>query len=670
MTPMPSSLCLSGRILFLTADAGLIERQLAGEDFAAPPGPLLDNISTDEITPAWTCFWYDRTLGRHALVGLRHGAIGEDSVKRGGFRVLVAGRAKGCGSSRETAPYAEQAAGIELVIAESFEKIYRQNCQNIGLYTSTDFGLIERLRRGEPIPVAELTRELDAVSRSIVERGGLFAFNRARLAGEAPTPAPRTTKRPLTLVEKIIARHTITDAAAGGMGVPAVAPGDAVFCRADVRFSHDYVTAMAASLFGDHFGAGTPLAEPGSVYAFRDHLTLLNDVMPEEQRQQGLLALAEKLGAVQGAFCDAKGISLYGDDPSGGAKAICHSAMVDDIALPGQLVIGTDSHTCTAGALGCFAFGVGATDMANAWLTCDVRLTVPGTVRIELAGRLAPGVAAKDAMLHLLAHPYVREGRSIGQVLEFGGSGLATLGMDERATLTNMAVEAGATSGLCELDDVTWAHLAARRHGRDAELPREKLCSDPGAAYAATLPLDLAAIEPMVALPADPRNGMPMTALERQAITIAYGGSCTGGKRADLDMYAAVLEEALRRGQRVHSGVRLFIQCGSQAVRRYAAERGYLELFARAGAELVAPSCGACINAGLGVSTSRDDVTVAATNRNFPGRSGPGRVFLASPYVVAASAIAGHLTTPAALFGPAPLGSSAANRGGAPCFPM
>jgi 3-isopropylmalate/(R)-2-methylmalate dehydratase large subunit len=174
--------------------------------------------------------------------------------------------------------------------------------------------------------------------------------------------------------------------------------------------------------------------------------------------------------------------------------------------------------------------------------------------------------------------------------------------------------------------------------------------ADEGASYVATFDFDLGAIEPMVALPGDPRNGIPLRTLEGQSggavkINIAYGGSCTGGKKADMDMYADVLKRAVESGKRVADGVHLYIQFGSQDIRRYAEERGYIELFKRAGAELVDPSCGACIKAGPGVSFTKDEVTVSAINRNFPGRSGPGKVYLASPLVVAASAIAGQIVS-------------------------
>jgi len=643
----PDRIKFDGRILFLTDDTSLIRRQLeAGEDLDFDPErPLMNNISTDEITPGWVCFYYDETLGQYVYVGMREAAVQKDEVKRGGFKVVVSGLSKGCGSSRETAPYAERAAGVELVIARTIEKIYGQNSQNIGLLTSTDFGLIERIRRGEEIPLSEFTRGLDPISQAIVEYGGLFNYNKARLAGETVPPALETKKRPMNIVEKIIARHAFVRA--GEIGIEAVKPGDALFAVADVRFSHEYVTPMAESLFKGALGADAQVTEAGSVYAFRDHLTFLGRVMSDDKKKMGLLERADGLAVTQESFTREQGIKLYSGTEETGSEAICHNAVVEDIALPGQLVIGTDSHTCMAGVLGCFAFGVGSTDMANAWYTKDIRIKVPETVRFVLSGRKRADVSAKDVMLKILSTDYMKEGKGIGQVLEFAGEGLAEMSIDERATLTNMAVEAGGTTGIIEPDDVTLEYLV-RSRGLDAgEVRKGFLRSDPDAEYAATFEINLDEIRPMVATPGDPRNGINIADLaEEVKIDAAYGGSCTGGKMADMDMYAAVLQRAVEQGQRVAPGVRLYLQFGSQKIKQYARERGYIEIFERAGAELIDPSCGACINAGPGASKTAETVTISAQNRNFPGRSGPGKVYLASPYVVAASAIAGRIVEP------------------------
>lgn len=653
----PDRVRFDGRVLFLTEDTSLIRRQLeAGAEAAALETelaqrlrndelPLMSNISTDEITPGWVCFYYDETLGQYVYVGMREGAVKKDEVKAGGFAVVVSGLSKGCGSSRETAPYAEKAAGVQLVIAQSIEKIYGQNSQNIGLLTSTDFGLIDRIRNGEEIPLTEFTTGLDPISQSIVEHGGLFNYNKARLAGSVSPPALEIKPRPMTIVEKIIARHAFVTA--GKIGVEAVKPGDALFAVADVRFSHEYVTPMAESLFKQALGTDARVSEPESVFAFRDHLTFLSRVMSPKHREMGLLEKAEGLATTQESFTASQNIKLYGENPEGGSEAICHNAVVEDLALPGQIVIGTDSHTCMAGVLGCFAFGVGSTDMANAWYTKDIRIRVPETVRYVLKGKKRADVSAKDVMLVILATDYMKTSKGIGKVLEFAGDDLKHWPMDERATLTNMAVEAGGTTGIIEPDEVTLEYIV-RTRGLDAEEVRKGFTySDPDAEYAAVFEIDLDQIRPMVALPGDPRNGIPIDELPGEVqIDAAYGGSCTGGKMADMDMYAEVLRSALAQGKRVAPGVHLYIQFGSQKIKQYARQRGYIEIFHEAGAELIDPSCGACINAGPGASPSAETVTVSAQNRNFPGRSGPGKLYLASPYVVAASAIAGKIVEP------------------------
>ncbi len=674
-----------GRILFLTEDTSLIRRQLEATGdvaesienelaarLAQDDLPLMNNISTDEITPGWVCFYYDETLGQYVYVGMRDGAVKKDEVKNGEFAVVVSGLSKGCGSSRETAPYAEKWAGIQLVIAKSIEKIYGQNSQNIGLLTSTDFGLIDRIRGGEEIALDEFTKGLDPISQDIVEYGGLFNYNKARLAGEvsppalgtrAPSPSqagsipPReqdargpqagmpALQRSMNIVEKIIARHAFVKA--GTIGVESVKPGDALFAVADVRFSHEYVTPMAASLFTQALGTEAKITAPESVFAFRDHLTFLSKVMSPKHREMGLLEKADGLATTQESFSERQGIKLYGENPDGGSEAICHNAVVEDLALPGQIVIGTDSHTCMAGVLGCFAFGVGSTDMANAWYTKDIRIRVPETVKYVLKGKKPSDVTAKDVMLVILASDYMKSSQGIGKVLEFAGEDLMHWPMDERATLTNMAVEAGGFTGIIEPDEATLAYIVTMR-GLDADEVRKGFVySDPDAEYAAVFEIDLDEIRPMVALPGDPRNGIPIDALDGEVrIDAAYGGSCTGGKMADMDMYARVLQNALNHGKRVAPGVHLYLQFGSQKIKQYAREKGYIEIFTEAGAELIDPSCGACINAGPGASKTAETVTVSAQNRNFPGRSGPGKLYLASPYVVAASAIAGKIVEP------------------------
>jgi len=338
--------------------------------------------------------------------------------------------------------------------------------------------------------------------------------------------------------------------------------------------------------------------------------------------------------------------ALQGDGRN--SAGISHAMMAEHYALPGQVVVGTDSHTPHSGALGCVAFGVGTTDMANAFVTGAVRMTMPQLLRVELQGAVPSGVTAKDIVLHLLALPAIRGGGGVGKVFEFAGDAVRSLTTDERATLTNMTAELGGLTGIVAPDEETVRFLRERR---GLEFAIESwMHSDPGAHYAETIHVDCSVLRPLVASPGDPGNGIPLDQLGRAVkVDIAYGGSCTAGKREDFDHYHEVLAWGLAHGLRVPKDVALYLQYGTTAVRDYCIARGYDKTFEAIGARMLQPSCGACANCGPGSSTDTAQVTVSAINRNFPGRSGPGQVWLASPPTVAASALAGELTSFAAL---------------------
>ncbi|HYR30597.1 MAG TPA: aconitase family protein [Gemmatimonadales bacterium] len=650
---LPSHVRLEGRLLFLAEDADVVRRQLAGEDLAWTQAiKLRDDISTDEITPAYICYYFDETLGQFPYLGLKCGdefPITRGAVKAGGFVASVSGKRRGKGSSREQSPYAEMCAGIKLVIAENIERIYWENCQNLGVLATTDFSIIDKVRRGEAIPLATFTRGEGEITRGIIEYGGLFNYNVARLQGKVTLTPPTTGRRPMTLGEKVIARHWVADLAEGRVGVPFVKPGDEGFVVTDVRFSHEYVTPMAAIFFEQVVGPTERVTDPDSVLLFRDHLTFLSDAMTPERIKEGLLDVALQLEKKQREFAERQGIKLYGELRRGhhGSEAICHSKILEAHAEPGQIIIGSDSHTPHAGAVGCVAFGVGTTAIFNSWITKDVRLKVPETVRVLVRGRKPDNVTAKDFMLEVLRHPYVKTGKAIGKLVEYAGDAVADLSVDERATMTNMTAEVGGFTGYVAPDEKTIDFLMEYR-GMSREAAAHlcaDLASDPDAEYCEVIEIDASQIRPMIALPGDPGNGRHIGELpQRVKVEIAYAGSCTAGKKEDMDMYARVLSEAVDRGERVAPWVRFFIQCGSQDVKRYCEERGYLEVFRKVGATFLEPSCGACINAGPGVSKTKDEVTISAINRNFPGRSGPGQLYLANPYTVAASAIAGYIT--------------------------
>jgi 3-isopropylmalate/(R)-2-methylmalate dehydratase large subunit len=660
MEKRPEQVRLPGRILFLTEDPQLIKRQLAGEDLPwdtkhpANNPQLRDDISTDEITPAHYCFYFDETLGEIPYLGLKCGnavPIGRGDVKRGGFVCAVSGKRRGKGSSREQSPYAEMCAGIRLVIAENIERIYKQNCQNLGLLTSTNFSLIDRIRAGEEIALGEFTAGEDVITRQVIEYGGLFPFNVARMQGKVFLPPIENagqspaTARPMTLAEKILARHMLNEK--GAVGVPSVKPGDTGFARADLRFSHEYVTPMAAIFFERYVGKDAKVNDPSSILFFRDHLTFLDEVISEEKKKLGLLDLATELKLKQQDFAKKQGIRLHGElTDRKGSEGICHSIVLESYALPGQLNIGSDSHTPHVGAIGCIAFGIGTTDVFNSWITKDVRVKVPESVKIVIRGKRHANVTAKDFILKILSLEYVRSGEALAKVMEYAGQAIEELSVDERATMTNMAAEIGGFTGIVAPDQKAIDFLVQRRRmdRKQAESMISGLYSDPGAQYAHVIELDAAEILPMVATPGDPGNGKYIRELDTPvAVEIAYGGTCTAGKNEDMDMYAAVLADALKHGKRVADSVKFYIQFGSQETREYCLRRGYLDVFQKAGAQVIEPSCGACINAGPGVSMRSDQVVISAQNRNFPGRSGPGQMYLASPLTVAASAVAGYI---------------------------
>jgi 3-isopropylmalate/(R)-2-methylmalate dehydratase large subunit len=650
----PNRVRLQGRVLFLTEDPELIKRQLAGKDLPwdtknpANNPKLRDDISTDEITPAHYCFYFDETLGEIPYLGLKCGSgfpIGRSDVKKGGFVCAVSGKRRGKGSSREQSPYAEMCAGIRVVIAENIERIYKQNCQNLGLLTSTNFSLIDQIRAGEEIPLNEFTSGEDEITRQVIEYGGLFPFNVARMQKKVFLPPIKTEKRPMTLAEKIFARHMINEN--GEVGVPAVKPGDTGFARADLRFSHEYVTPMASIFFERYVGKDAKVNDATSILFFRDHLTFLDEVISEEKKKLGLLDLATQLKMKQQDFAAKQGIRLHGElKDRKGSEGICHSIVLESYALPGQLNIGSDSHTPHVGAIGCVAFGIGTTDVFNSWITKDVRVKVPESVKIVIRGKKHANVTAKDFILKILSLDYARSGKALAKVMEYAGDAIEELSVDERATMTNMAAEIGGFTGIVAPDRKAVDFLVERR-GMDrkkAAAMIEGLYSDPNAQYAQVIELDAAEITPMVATPGDPGNGKYIRELNTPVpVELAYGGTCTAGKNEDMDMYALVLADALKHGKRVADSVKFYIQFGSQETRDYCIRKGYLDVFQKAGAHVIEPSCGACINAGPGVTTRPEQVVISAQNRNFPGRSGPGQMYLASPLTVAASAVAGYI---------------------------
>jgi 3-isopropylmalate/(R)-2-methylmalate dehydratase large subunit len=299
------------------------------------------------------------------------------------------------------------------------------------------------------------------------------------------------------------------------------------------------------------------------------------------------------------------------------------------------------------------AWGVGSTEYANLVHSGFTTVEVSESIRFELVGALEENVTAKDVMLYILLN-YAKAQLTLDRIMEFTGPGLRGLSLDERATLANMATECSARTAIVEADEKTFAWIAAMRPGVDVDALRARAVSpDPDAEYAGGMHvIDLGEIRPMVAHPgdpdrgvaSDPTNGAFIDDIGEVKIDIAYAGSCTAGKIDDFLFYHQVAKEAVDAGLKVADGVKFFIQFGSQAVEKFARENGLLDTFERAGATVLNPGCGACIGCGPGVSDANDQVTVSAINRNYKGRSGPGKLWLASPLTVAASAFTGTIT--------------------------
>ena len=635
-----STVKFDGRILFLVDDESLMAAQLRGRDLSIEEADCLrDDISTDEISPLPVMVHFDEKLGQFAHTGFKAGfgrPIAESALQQGGYSVLVGGRRYGKGSSREHSPLAEYSAGVRLIIAKSFERLYRQNCDNIGLYTSTDFSLIDRIRAGEEIDVDELLHDREPLAAAILRAGGLLTYGERYIKGVAPE-APREAERPQTLVEKILARHALKiDGEVWDM-----TPGTGGFVRADFRFIHEYYTGMAAYMLHARFGEDLQLFEPESIILFEDHNSYAHR-SPTHVRQN-LLGGIRGLSNAHRDFAKRYGLKdhgyLVGEE---GSEGISHAMMAESYALPGQVLVGTDSHTPHSGAVGCFAYGVGTTDMANAFMTGACRLIAPESLLVRLEGTRAEGVTAKDIVLHLLADPRIKTGGAMGKVFEFEGPVISAMSIDERATLTNMTAELGGLTGIVAPDAETVRFIKERR-GVEVVI-EDWMFSDEGANYADIITVDCSTIGPMLAAPGDPGNGLSIKDLgEPVKVNIAYGGSCTAGKREDFDYYHEVLRWAADRGLKVADGVTLYLQCGTIQVRDYCISQGYLDTFKQVGAEMLQPACGACGQCGPGVSTHENEVTISAINRNFPGRGGPGSVWLASPPTVAASAIAGEI---------------------------
>ncbi len=622
---------LTGRPLFLTSDVAVLRKQLDGESLGEMPpiAELYAHVSTDAIIMANPdCYYYDDRLGTLVLRSLGGGGMIEPGeIRNGGFGMILAGGGWGEGSSREVAALALLYAGIGVIYAPSIAPIHKQNLINNGMFPVTDLALAKRLCAGEQVPIDAVNESFDDVTKRVVHYGGLFRFMEARAQGKEADRLIDTPQRPMTIAETILVRHMKTKH-------QAVKPGDAGFIEVDAGFSHDYTTAPAAAMIEASLGRPPKVKTPSSIHTFPDHLTLASGLpWITLEASAGIDNLRQR----QRQFAEDTGI-IYHRSPNGGSTGICHTIIREEIALPGQVILGTDSHTCSAGALNCFAYGVGNTELACIWEHNEVVGRVPQTVRIRLIGKLAPSCTAKDVMLHLAQRGKITSAFT-GKVMEFVGPGLAKFSFEEQAVLSNMAVECNALTAIMEPSEPMIEYLVKRRGVSPEQLQQMLVYSDPRSEVDQTIKLNLATVKTMVAKPGHPGNGVSLDQVRGTKVDVAYAGSCTAGDLTSIDMYAQVL-----RRRRVQ--IPTYIQYGSERVREEAKRRGIHDTLVLAGVVIIEePGCGACINAGPG-GPQKGQVAISATNRNMPGRMGEGEAYLANPFVVAASAVKGVICGP------------------------
>ncbi len=412
----------------------------------------------------------------------------------------------------------------------------------------------------------------------------------------------------MTIAEKVFAARS---------GRPSVHPGDLVFAKVDRVLGTDVTCSLSIKVF-EEMGAGR-VFDPSKLALVNDHFVPAKDIK------------AAQLSKNMREFAAAQGVENYFEV---GRSGICHSLLPDEgLVKPGDLVIGADSHTCTHGAVGAIATGVGSTDMAAAWALGELWFRVPSTIRINVNGRLPEGVCAKDVILHILGRLGV-EG-ALYRVIEFHGQVIEAMSMDGRFTIANMAVEAGAKSGVIASDRTTLDYLESVGVA-DAGF----LDADPDAAYEEVLQFDVSTLRPQVAKPYLPSNAVDVDEVAGTKIDQVVIGSCTNGRMEDFEAAGEILA-----GRKVHPRVRLLVIPNTQRIFAKLLACGLAGVFVEAGATITPPTCGPCIGGHMGV-LAEGEVGLYTTNRNFVGRNGhPGSmVYLSGPRVAAASAVAGEIT--------------------------
>ncbi len=414
----------------------------------------------------------------------------------------------------------------------------------------------------------------------------------------------------MTITEKILAAHA---------GLDSIRPGQLIQARIDLALANDITLPLALGPFRE--AKGTEVFDPEKIVVVLDHFNPAKDIQSAE-----MLVQARR-------FAKEVGLTHFYDI---GEMGIEHVLLPEKgLVLPGQLIIGADSHTCTYGALSAFSTGVGSTDFAAAMLTGECWFKVPETMRFELTGQPRAWVGGKDLILYIIGE--IGVDGALYQAMEFSGEGVASLAMSDRFTVTNMAVEAGAKNGIFPFDDITRTFV--QDNGSKEYVVYE---SDDDADYIQTMRIDLDRLEPLVALPFSPENVRPVSEVKGIRLDQVVIGSCTNGRIDDLRVAASIL-----RGRKVARGTRLIVIPGTPSIMLEALAEGIAQDIIHAGGAMSTPTCGPCLGGHMGI-LARGERAVSTTNRNFVGRMGhpESEVYLASPAVAAASAVAGVLMDP------------------------
>jgi 3-isopropylmalate/(R)-2-methylmalate dehydratase large subunit len=416
--------------------------------------------------------------------------------------------------------------------------------------------------------------------------------------------------RPMTITEKILAAHA---------GLPEVEPGQLINCKLDIVLANDVTAPIAIREFAK---VGVDKVwDPTKIALVPDHYTPNKDIKSAEQAK------------LMREFVRAQGITHYYEI---GCMGVEHALLPEQgVVGPGDVIIGADSHTCTYGALGAFATGVGSTDAAAGMATGEAWFKVPASIKFNITGKLSPWVCGKDIILHIIG--MIGVDGALYQSMEFTGDTIAGLGMDDRMTICNMAIEAGGKSGIIAVDDTTRAYVNGRFEREAVEY-----ISDPDAVYVQVIDIDASAIVPTVAFPHLPSNTRPAADARDIWVDQVVIGSCTNGRIEDLRIAASIL-----KGRKVHQDVRCIIIPATQDIYRQAMHEGLFDIYLDANAAVSTPTCGPCLGGHMGILAAGERA-LATTNRNFVGRMGDptSEVYLASPAVAAATAVAGHIALP------------------------